>query len=492
MPIRKKIENLRQIAFDHTFSLINQTCQNICKKYESYDDATCAKEVLELNQFLFANLCSIFLDDMLQKRDKCLNIKDPRILIATLTNPLTRCFKMETPRDAYIPKQFWISLIHSLNNLVSLDMALICNDKLLSVVGNSCPKLEYINATSSYKRIQSDFNALLLSRNVSDKGLHCLLSCQQLRKIVIDEPRGKFTHGITYKGIEELITKLKFLEEINFTDIAAIINKPYLKGVTLKLKNITQFKISVQKIKIFEKTCPNLKCLILTNFSADENESYAALDYMAESVIHLESIKLSYFGYNSAVQKYFQMKGSFLTSIIFIGDAERSIAAEDIHHIGKYCPNLMRLHIEKIAFFDNGLTESVYDKNMFKFIKTLHLSGLRWDVEHILPLCLSNTIYIEKISLIINDENYNDHNPYRVENVLAKIFNKNTAALKSLESLYLYNPIAVTVEFITFLLAKCDNLQALNVWCEDHEKCSTLQKTLISDNFDINFQYDLE
>lgn len=59
MPIRKKIENLRQIAFDHTFNLINQTCQNICKKYESYDDATCAKEVLELNQFLFANLCSM-------------------------------------------------------------------------------------------------------------------------------------------------------------------------------------------------------------------------------------------------------------------------------------------------------------------------------------------------------------------------------------------------------------------------------------------------
>lgn len=421
----------------------------------------------------------------------CNTIRDRRIFIAILTNSNTRSFKVETPKDFHIPKQFWMALFHSLTNLVNLDLALICNDKMLSIIGKSCPKLEYINATSSCKRIKSDFNALLLSRNVSDKGLQHLLGCQYLRKLIIDEPRGKFSHGITYKGLEELLLKLKYLEEINFTDIASIINKSSLECIKLNLKKITQFKISRDKIIVFEKCCPNLRSLELTNFGCDEKETYTSLEYLAESTINLENIKLSYFSYNCAVQKYFQLKGQYLTMITFYGNAGKSIAAEDVYHIGKFCPNLTYLQIEKLAFFDKGLTEGIKKLEMFKHLKTLRLSGLKWDVESILPLCLSHANNIEKISLIINDENYSDYNPYRVQKVLFKILQTNPKILESLRELNLHRPIAVGMRFLKFLFEKCVVLKSLGVWCES-EYCFLLEDLIDLENYDIKFQYNLE
>lgn len=59
MPLRIPPLSLREIALNQSCNLINNACENISKKYDSYDAANCEEIVSQLNQYLFTNVCSV-------------------------------------------------------------------------------------------------------------------------------------------------------------------------------------------------------------------------------------------------------------------------------------------------------------------------------------------------------------------------------------------------------------------------------------------------
>lgn len=226
-----------------------------------------------------------------------------------------------------------------------LDFALSCNDLILELIGKCCPALEYLNATSKYKRFHNEMRVEHPRLPVTDKGLAHLHQCHRLKTLVINEPRGALTrfggriwsNEITYDGLRFLLKSVGSLEELSYSDVGTVISHSFDDVEALNLKVVRQFNPTELTLREILRLCGNLEQLSLMCYESDLSSE--ALDLLCSSSVKLKEIKFQNVCLGRFFPRFFSNFGEHLVEIsLSYHDSE--ITFWHFVSIGNLCPNI--------------------------------------------------------------------------------------------------------------------------------------------------------
>lgn len=447
-----------------------------CSKLDLYKIPGKDIALTNLHTYLTEHFPICVLDDLLELHT-CLEHNHSQSLksyyfYCVVVHKKTRCFKA---RNYKLDLTYWRTLFKAFfTNLVTLNLALSCNDQILEMIPIYCPNLEHLNATCKYERVEIGGNACTFALSVTDYGLRFLCQCKKLRTITVNEPRSNsrgVQNGITYAGLRRLLIHVETLEDISYSDLGSVVCKGLENLQMLNLNIIRHFNATEDSIKEILRLCIHLKELYLTFFNSDTQCSvwteimHANLQLRALEVINLNC--------SDFFSDLFRSIGQSLV-FLSISNNFHMITFKNLITIGRFCPNLTFLNCSHLS---NRNEITTYPENFGQFIKleSLHLSGDYIDIQNVLSFCTENAENLENLRLI-------EQGPITtyMDNIFVDVVHPS-----KIRHIEISIKLPFTTAGIRKLLAKFPLLNYLNVSCTDD--CSTLFQEIKDMNYDLVF-----
>lgn len=379
----------------------------------------------------------------------------------------------------------WDSLMRAnFSHVRVLDFALTANDLLLELVGKHCPQLEFLNATSKYKRFHHERNdesrALL---PVTDKGLAHLHKCQKLKTLVINEPRGALTrfggriwaNEITYNGLRQLLKAVRSLEELSYSDLGTVISYEFADVDQLNLKVVRQFNPSETTIREILRLCPQLQQLTLMCYDAHLPPDALAL--LCEADIRLTEVRFQNVYLGQYFEQFFRKFGENLVEL----SLSYHLSEINFSHfvsIGQHCLNLKVFDCNQLAKTP-AQTRVFLPRNLshkpFSQLEELKLSGEDIEVSQFLHYCTQHADNFQVLKL---------HEERTMTNI-DNIFLTCVCAKGSLRRVDLSRRLPMSKQGIKQIIQNFPNLEYFKVYCA--EICDDLIREYDSQNY----QFDL-
>lgn len=351
---------------------------------------------IRLTNFNFIIKPSRILDDILEynathRKDNWDSLAQYSFFVAIVHDHVTKFHA----KNIDLKISYWECLMQeNFSHVKVLDFALSCNDLILELIGRHCPALEYLNATSKYKRFHDESREEHLRLPVTDKGLAHLHQCTRLKTLVINEPRGALTrfgsrvwsNEITYDGLRFLLKSVKTLEELSYSDVGSVISHRFEDVDTLNLKVVRQFNPTEVTLREILRLCRNLEHLSLMCYESDLTPQ--ALDLLCSSTVKLREIKFQNVCLNGFFDRFFVRFGESLTEIS-LSYHESEITFMHFVSIGRHCPNLRVFVCNQLVSGPKSNTRPAREPNHrpFSQLERLMLCGENIDVVSFLSHC---------------------------------------------------------------------------------------------------------
>lgn len=497
MPQLKVPTTLYNMALSKTRGCILRFGKYINLSLGNYENEECKRVVLQINQYLIHNVPAAIIEELYNSEELMVDTEDqnnestplvafdPRVVLAMYINPnLTFLMTHKFAKD-----NFWTSTLPCMERLTKLDLSKVCTDEILELVGKHCRNLEFVNikAKSSYTRAKDRHNALKLQLCVSDVGLEYLSNCKRLKEIQMTciIRRGCGGRQITNEGIKKLVLSLPMLRRINYSDTGMLLDLLPDDSEKLSLISVIDFHPIAARIPKLEMLCPNLSELHLTYaFSIDDFRNDVILA-LANSKVRILNLSLTNFPFDENVKKYLELKGADLKVFSFVYCSVNS-ANDMFELIGQSCPDLECLQVHFLVLeasttgnrnsFDSYIGES----KMFTKLKCLHLKGLFWESNYLLPLLLRNAEHIQKL-ILTKSQSFG-----LLDDALHLI--QKTNLLQHLETVQFLKGVNVSYNYLKCFILSCPTLKSVTIEsvCDTYLDCvNRLRKEFISKNYDV-------
>ncbi|KAK9499684.1 hypothetical protein O3M35_002691 [Rhynocoris fuscipes] len=391
------------------------------------------------------------------------------MLLKVLMNPsmitLNTKFKLPLKDDFYEVR------LSELKRLVVLNLSLVCTDDILEVVGNNCRLLQVIHIVSKIgsvaHRTRRQLNALKLKFFVSDKGLEHLHKCKFLKTIVMNKVTRSNCGGgkITQDGIRKLLHVLPNVQFISYNDMGLVLEKGIDTNQRFNLLHLHDGHLDPLHIDLFFKHCPKLRglCLMLPPSDSHTSIPETCLLKLAESKLTLSSLALGLFPVDRAFYKFLTVKGNHITNLSIFHYF--TITAHTIFLIGQNCPYIEFLEVNLVLCYEEdddddenfnySMLKNTQNYNFFTCLQSLKILGAKWEPEIIIPLCLTNAIYLKHL-VLMNKEHYR-----YIDKIILNLLKKNP--LSKLKSASLLDGFCVTINTLVKLILGMEDLETIVV-----------------------------
>lgn len=472
MPRFKPIPSLYKLCVRVVYNVI----YDICSSLELYKVRNKGPRLKELHTYLVEHYPQNILDDLLDLHSSNGHSNSQSLksyyFYRAVTHHNARAFKA---RNYKLELSYWRVLFKTVfNNLISLNLALSCNDQILELIPKYCPQLEHLNATCKYERVEIGNNACTFALSVTDYGLGFLCQCKKLKTLTVNEPRSNtrgIQNGITYAGLRRLLIHVETLEDISYSDLGSVVAKDLDALESLRLKIIRHFNATEESIKEILRLCKNLSELYLTFFNSDSQcNIWSEIIKARPKLRALEVINLNCCTYFAEIFQSFGETLCFLS----ISSNYQTISFENLVTIARNCPNLQFLNCAHLTN-RNEVVHRPRNFGQFSNLESLHLCGMSIDVANVVPFCTENAVNLEHLRII-------EQGP--VTTYMDNIF---VESLKPEKIRHI--EVSIKLPFTTFgirkILAKFPLLNYLNVSCTDD--CTMLMQELRDMNYDLVF-----
>lgn len=405
--------------------------------------------------------------------------------LATVHNRVTKFHA----KNVDLRISYWECLMYdNFSHIRVLDFALSCNDLILELIGKCCPQLEYLNATSKYKRFHNEMRVEHLRLPVTDKGLVHLYQCHRLKTLVINEPRGALTrfggriwsNEITYDGLRCLLKSVRSLEELSYSDVGTVISHSFDDVQSLNLRVVRQFNPTELTLREILRLCTHLEQLQLMCYESDLSPE--ALDLLCSSNIKLKEIKFQNVCLGTFFPQFFNNFGEHLVEIsLSYHDSE--ITFWHFVSIGNLCPNIKVFICNQLVASNSSLGH--FAKNNvcvpkdrpvthrpFSQLEKLMLCGENIDVTNFLTYSTEHATNFEVLKL---------HEERTITNI-DEIF-LNCVKSPNLRHVELSRRLPCGRTGIKQIIQKYDKLEYLKVYCS--QNCDELIREYSSMNYDF-------
>jgi hypothetical protein len=280
---------------------LDDACTRIFLEQGPYGiSGDCAVALAHLQDFLISTLPLSLFEQLAEERNVTKSntpswswYGDQRIKLSLFMHPSLTHFGVDSKgnelmqpianEDNGLDEWFWRAHLGRMNNLVELGLNLIATDGILMTVGASCPRLRVINVVSRIRQSVvlsvsgslGGHHGVMLKYCVSDIGLHALLQCQDLRKVIMNKVTNlgspSASPSITLAGVRSLVDGLPKLEHIHFGSVGKVLaaeefgTDRFLRGNRQPLA-LTYFSESDPRyvdVRQLEVACPRLTELSL-------------------------------------------------------------------------------------------------------------------------------------------------------------------------------------------------------------------------------------
>lgn len=368
---------------------------------------------------------------------------------------------------------YWQCLFNRFHHIKILNLSLICTDRLLQLVAEHCPCVEYLNATS-----KATFNVYsLFSKNgfqspVTDDGLMALKSCQRLRELVINEPREKYAEKqITYRSLRFLLRNIPTLEDLSYTDIVRVIFEDFDDVQSLNLRIIRHHNPTAISLRRAFRLCKKVDQLSLINW--DVGPTHDAIDEICNTDYQLKTIDFQNICFDRQFNRFFEKFGTTLKSLSLTQD----VAEIDLDHlitIATNCPNLAYLLSSVKKTYSNRICPSK-SLRPFNKLKSLHLMGYNIELNKLLPFCMADAENLETISLT---------ELTRVRPIVDEVILKYITS-KKLRQLDL-GGLVLTRRGIENVIDQLENMTSLATYCA--EDCKDIMDRMKQSNYNFSIR----
>lgn len=377
---------------------------------------------------------------------------------------------------------FWECLFEAnFENLKVLNLALSCNDFILQLIPKYCPQLEYLNATSKYvcrNYSPGRLDNFTLQLSVTDRGLSYLQTCNKLKVLIINEPRGEqpvVRNQITYDGIRFLLRKIKTLEDISYSDIGNVLSQKFKDVDQLKLNVVRHINPSEFTLREIFRLCQNIWKINLINYNVEPSMRMCAELCSASckfKEIEFQNIHLG-FQFN-----YFFLKFGENLEAISLSYTQSELTFAHIIIIGNACPNLKFFLCNHLM--DQQRSELYLAKHYermaivkpFCHLESLFISGFNIEIDVIVRYC---TEYAANLKVLKIHEQVGIN---IIDEVLLKCIN--SCNLRQME---LSRRLLCSKAGIEKIIDKYQKLNFLKVHSRDN--CTDLVKSMNSQNYDF-------
>ena len=387
------------------------------------------------------------------------------------------------------PINHWKSLFVSFEYLRILNLSRSCCDEILELIPESCPNVEFLNATCRYRlQLQSPKhtkNAATYSLQVSDVGLLHLRRCTKLKRLIINEARSQGRgHGasISHVGFRRLLRGCRSLEDISYSDIGGVIGKSMTMIDRLNLKCVRHCTPTDNSIKEIFRLCPDIEHLGLMFFGhLKRKKAIVELVKCSENsdLQNLYSIEL----YNTTFkmtqfEKFYTNLGANLKNLTITNNHE-STSFNELLIIAQHCPNLTELRILSYSSSKHENHQNIPPNfGQFHNLESLCLtaSDSFSNYRKVLKFCTENATKLKLLdisdqhcSIILLDTFFGGHviKNYELEHI-------------EISSNYQFTKLGIEL-----LIEDYPKLKTLIVACSD--RCDDLVLRLKKENYNFHF-----
>lgn len=320
-----------------------------------------------------------------------------------------------------------VNSIQPLRNLTQLCLNYDCTDKILKTLVKNCPKLLYLDITSS--------------KFVTNSSVDIIVEMKNLRVIQL------YRTGVTMEGYINLLLHLPELLDIGRYDELAkcleFIDEYHPKYGNFKLEHFSSNNATTNQVQIICDKCPNLNSISL--FHEDDR-----LDLMSIIGINkLQKLKLrSCDFFSDRIRDLLEVKGCNITTLVL--EHVDQIDMNALIYIAQFCPELQTLFICNCnLLLSTSIHYRYFKLPPFPSLKSLTLIG-NCSLQH-LEYILSSAHKIKFVHL-------GSQIP-TADELFEKVFLKNE--LYYLEEMRILQSYALTIKSAFMLVNNCPNLQRL-------------------------------
>lgn len=320
--------------------------------------------------------------------------------------------------------------LSKMTKLTTLSLCFDCNDCIIQILGENCPKLRHLDVTSS--------------RSVTDRCIPSLLKCQYLTELQLNRT------SVTIYGYAQLLIGLPYLQDLGRCDEFGKVLK-YLKDAhpdsQSRQFNIRKFQsrdVSPEELKLLADMCPQVYHVSVFH---DEEINLTILTFLNLTELKLLSCNF----YTDCVKQLLKIKGCNLISLHLEHVDEVDLNA--LMYVSQYCSRLKNLvlyncdFLNHVSLFANPNHLSI---KPFQYLERLFCVAdcASLHLEFLFTYCF-NIKYIH-----LGSSTGIDHE------LMAKILESNPMA--QLEELRILYSADLSLRTVDLLLASCPNLKVLS------------------------------
>lgn len=348
--------------------------------------------------------------------------------------------------------------VSAMQNLTSLCLCFDCTDHIISIVGQTCCKLQNLDVTSS--------------RSVTDRSVGPLLNCPQLRQLLL------YRTSVSIEGYTELLLGLRQLKDLGRCDELGIIleNLKERNSVSepLGLEVFQSRDVTTTHLNLLVEMCPNVRHVSIFH---DERVSDLTVLIYLNNLSELKLLACDF--YTDQVKQMLEVRGEKLTWLHLEHVEEIDLNA--LVYISQFCPHLKKLVLYNCDFLEHtSLSLKKLKVVPFQYLEQI-ICVVDCALVH-LEFLLSHCINIKCIQLGsstgIGDE------------TMAKVLAVNP--MRKLEELKILFSDNLSMQTVQFLMTRCDNLRVLTElesWQGiTAEELETFRKYLILNNIDLDIR----
>lgn len=318
-----------------------------------------------------------------------------------------------------------LSGVVAMHNLTSLYLCFDCTDNILAAVGANCPRLQFLDVTSS--------------RSVTDRSVPGLCSCTNLKTLKLHRT------SITTDGYKTLLLSLPELRDFGRCDVLGDVLENVAKNrkTPLGLHSLEGRDLGDTELRLLTMMCPFLTRITLSHF-----EKIGDLTLLGQ-LERLSELKLSSCDFFSdKVVRLLELRGATINQLHL--EDVNEIDNNALIAIGRLCPNLSNLELNHCELGEGVVSPLTRTDDLFQSLQRLVClaDGSSSNVE----LLLCHSPNIRSVQLGSSTEVY--------DRTLCTVLSHNP--MRFLEELRIHYSYDLSMRTVRKLMDSCVNLRVLS------------------------------
>lgn len=320
--------------------------------------------------------------------------------------------------------------VSRMSNLHTLCLCFDCNDCIIQVLGENCPKLRNLDVTSS--------------RSVTDRSIPALLKCKNLVELQLNRT------SVSVYGYAQLLLGLPNLQDLGrcdeFGNVLKYLSEKHASASPFRIRKFQSRDVTTEHLKLLITMCP-----LVHNVSLFHDEEVSDITVLAllDNLSELKLLSCNF--YTDCIKQLLEIKGCNITSLHLEHVEEVDLNA--LMYVSQYCPRLKNLVLYNCDFLAHASLFANPNKLQVKPFQHLERVFCVADCASLhLEFLLTHCVNIKYIHL--GSSTGIGHT------LMAKILSTNP--MRQLEELRILYSGDLSIRTVDLLLASCPKLRVLS------------------------------